>query len=64
VRHKLYVWAQDNPQAGTFEPIYHRLADADDWHTDKLPHGHDLVAEAPTELVALILAATEDLADG
>jgi hypothetical protein len=37
VRHKVYVWAPDNPQAGTFEPIYHRLADADDWQTDKLP---------------------------
>ena len=38
-RHKVYVGAQDNPQAGTFEPIYDRLADADDWQTDKLPHG-------------------------
>jgi pimeloyl-ACP methyl ester carboxylesterase len=48
VRHKVYVWAQDNPQAGTFEPIYHRLADAADWQTDKLPHGRDLVAQAGT----------------
>jgi hypothetical protein len=38
--------------------------DAEDQQTHKLPHGHDLVPEAPTELVALILAATEDLADG
>ena len=63
-RHKVYVWAQGNPEGGTFEAIYQRLSGTDGWQTLKVPYGHDLVAEAPQLVVDLILAAAEDEIDG
>jgi hypothetical protein len=33
----VYVWAQGNPEGGTFEAIYQRLSGADGWQTLKVP---------------------------
>lgn len=60
----MYVWAQGNPEGGTFEAIYQRLSGTDGLQTLKVPYGHDLVAEAPQLVVDLILAAAEDEIDG
>jgi pimeloyl-ACP methyl ester carboxylesterase len=59
-RRKVYVWAQGNPEGGTFEAIYQRLLGVPGWQTHKVPSGHDLVVEAPELVVDLIRSAAED----
>lgn len=56
---KVYVFAEkffgDPEQLSPFRAIYNRLSKKPDWQTHSLPFGHDLVDEAPEQVLQIIL---------
>jgi pimeloyl-ACP methyl ester carboxylesterase len=61
VANKVYVYAEKYfgvpGMVSPFEVIYDRLKDDQGWTTYSLPYGHDLMAEAPQEMLQIVEAA-------
>jgi pimeloyl-ACP methyl ester carboxylesterase len=55
VAHKIFVWAEGFV-GGPIEPTYRRLVTTKGWETHSVPHGHDLMGEAPQEMLELLLS--------
>jgi len=53
---KYYVWLLAWDESPT-KLIYDRLQDQPGWNVQSWPVSHDVVTEAPDELIALLLAA-------
>ncbi|MFF2141366.1 hypothetical protein [Kitasatospora sp. NPDC058190] len=55
-RHRVYASGfEGTPLA----PFYERLGQDPSWRVRALPHGHDIVAEAPDGLLRILLEAAE-----
>lgn len=67
VENKVYVYAEKYfgvpGMVSPFEAIYKRLNDSQGWTTYSLPFGHDLMAEAPSEILRIVEATLERLND-
>jgi pimeloyl-ACP methyl ester carboxylesterase len=58
VEHKVFVWAEGFV-GGPIEPTYRRLVQTEGWETHAVPFGHDLIGEAPQQMIELLLAAAD-----
>jgi pimeloyl-ACP methyl ester carboxylesterase len=58
VAHKVFVWAEGFV-GGPIEPTYRRLVDTEGWETHAVPYGHDLMTDAPQQMLELLLAAAD-----
>jgi pimeloyl-ACP methyl ester carboxylesterase len=55
---KTYVWAEGNP-GSPFKAMHDRVAALPGWEVVAVPHGHDLMREAPAQMTELISALLE-----
>jgi pimeloyl-ACP methyl ester carboxylesterase len=55
---KTYVWAEGNP-GSPFKAMHDRVAALPGWEVVTVPHGHDLMREAPGHMTELITARLE-----
>ncbi|MEU9085427.1 alpha/beta hydrolase family protein [Streptomyces sp. NPDC048357] len=54
-----YVYATGWEGRSPFTPLYERLADDPDWRTHALAGGHNLMRDAPEELLKVLLARAQ-----
>lgn len=55
IRHRTYVYAAGWETASPFTPIYDRLRTDPNWTTHALDGGHNLMRDAPAELLEILL---------
>ncbi len=55
IRRKVYVYAAGWDGESPFTPIYHRLREDRSWTTYALDSGHNLMRDAPKDLVEILL---------
>ncbi|MFI6348300.1 alpha/beta fold hydrolase [Streptomyces sp. NPDC050560] len=59
-RRRDYVYATDWPTGSPFEPTYRRLKDDPAWHVHPLDSRHNIMRDAPDELLAILLGSLSD----